>query len=395
MVELNDKQKLALYKKSQSSGYSIAVLEQIYLRGYNLWNESFTGNPEQFGFDRVNSFIAGGYATELDADLLEGGKGLWANIHAKRARIKAGSGEKMRKPGSKGAPTREQIKSAQNEEYELDESESALAKKAAASGVSLGTLKKVYSRGVAAWRTGHRPGTTPQQWGMARVNSYITKGKGTYHGADKDLREEKLPEVPKDKETGLPKKYTTGQKGTDKARAAHFAKGREKHWDDPSAYGKAPGDATAKTRESKHTKKYRQMYGDEYTGAEKVSKNKNNPSSRFDGTTSLTNVYKGDTPGQMKKSTLQTIKKVIAEATYKGKTVPLNKPMKGDVKKSKVYVDPDGDGKAQKVNFGSKTRSIKKHIKSNKDSYCARSGGQGNLTNTTSANYWSRKAWDC
>ena len=32
-------------------------------------------------------------------------QGLWANIHAKRKRIKAGSGEKMRKPGSKGAPT--------------------------------------------------------------------------------------------------------------------------------------------------------------------------------------------------------------------------------------------------------------------------------------------------
>ena len=31
--------------------------------------------------------------------------GLYANIHAKRARIKAGSGETMRKPGSKGAPT--------------------------------------------------------------------------------------------------------------------------------------------------------------------------------------------------------------------------------------------------------------------------------------------------
>jgi hypothetical protein len=31
--------------------------------------------------------------------------GLYANIHAKRARIKAGSGERMRKPGSKGAPT--------------------------------------------------------------------------------------------------------------------------------------------------------------------------------------------------------------------------------------------------------------------------------------------------
>lgn len=32
-------------------------------------------------------------------------KGLYANVHAKRKRIKEGSGEKMRKPGSKGAPT--------------------------------------------------------------------------------------------------------------------------------------------------------------------------------------------------------------------------------------------------------------------------------------------------
>ena len=39
-------------------------------------------------------------------------KGLWANIHAKRKRIKAGSGEKMRKPGSKGAPTRKQMAAA-------------------------------------------------------------------------------------------------------------------------------------------------------------------------------------------------------------------------------------------------------------------------------------------
>ena len=62
-----------------------------------------------------------------------------------------------------------------------------LKKKAAKSGISYGTLKKVYNRGMAAWRTGHRPGTTPQQWGMARVNSYIGKGKGTYYGADSDL----------------------------------------------------------------------------------------------------------------------------------------------------------------------------------------------------------------
>ena len=39
-------------------------------------------------------------------------QGLYANIHAKQARIKAGSGEKMRKPGSKGAPTASDFKEA-------------------------------------------------------------------------------------------------------------------------------------------------------------------------------------------------------------------------------------------------------------------------------------------
>ena len=38
--------------------------------------------------------------------------GLYANIHAKRKRIKAGSGEKMRKAGAKGAPTAKQFRRA-------------------------------------------------------------------------------------------------------------------------------------------------------------------------------------------------------------------------------------------------------------------------------------------
>ena len=142
-----------------------------------------------------------------------------------------------------------------------------LAAKASKSGISIGTLRKVYRRGVAAWNSGHRPGTTPQQWGMARVNSYITKGKGTYGGADKDLHEgdtSKLPRVEKDKESGLPKKYVAGlSKETAKARAAHWNKMNKKSDSDPSAYEPAPGDATAKTKESKHTKKYRAMFGEE------------------------------------------------------------------------------------------------------------------------------------
>ncbi len=68
----------------------------------------------------------------------------------------------------------------------LSENE-GVKKKAAKSGMPYGVLMKVYNRGMAAWRTGHRPGTTPQQWGMARVNSFVTKSKGTWGGADKDL----------------------------------------------------------------------------------------------------------------------------------------------------------------------------------------------------------------
>ena len=39
--------------------------------------------------------------------------GLWANIHAKRKRIEAGSGEQMRKPNSEGAPTKQNFKNSQ------------------------------------------------------------------------------------------------------------------------------------------------------------------------------------------------------------------------------------------------------------------------------------------
>jgi hypothetical protein len=73
------------------------------------------------------------------------------------------------------------------EEEELQEKQiPGLVKKADASGISYAILKKVYDRGMAAWKGGHRPGTTPQQWAFARVNSFITGGK-TRTTADADL----------------------------------------------------------------------------------------------------------------------------------------------------------------------------------------------------------------
>jgi hypothetical protein len=62
----------------------------------------------------------------------------------------------------------------------------AIQKKSDASGIAYSILKKVFDRGVAAWKVGHKPGTTPAQWGLARVNSFITKGK-TWQKYDSDL----------------------------------------------------------------------------------------------------------------------------------------------------------------------------------------------------------------
>lgn len=82
----------------------------------------------------------------------------------------------------------------------------------------------------------------------------------------------------------------------------------------------------------------------------------------------------------------------LDEATYQGREVPLNKPMAGDVKKSKVYVDPDGDGKAKKVEFGDPNMSIKKHIPARRKSFRARHNCD-NPGPKDKARYWSCKAW--
>ena len=58
--------------------------------------------------------------------------------------------------------------------------------RAKATGVPEDLLQKSYDRGMAAWRTGHRPGATQQQWGYARVSSLLMLGKTAYT-TDADL----------------------------------------------------------------------------------------------------------------------------------------------------------------------------------------------------------------
>ena len=90
-------------------------------------------------------------------------------------------------PGDADAETKPSKHTKKYKQMFGEDAKTGLAKKAEKSGMPIGILRQVYNRGVAAWKTGHRPGTTPQQWGYARVNSFITKSSGTWGKADKDL----------------------------------------------------------------------------------------------------------------------------------------------------------------------------------------------------------------
>ena len=81
----------------------------------------------------------------------------------------------------------ERVPMLKKEDMDLDETIKAVQNKAKKTGMPYSILKQVYNRGMAAWKGGHRPGATQQQWALARVNSFVTKSSGTWGGADKDL----------------------------------------------------------------------------------------------------------------------------------------------------------------------------------------------------------------
>jgi hypothetical protein len=89
---------------------------------------------------------------------------------------------------------------------------------------------------------------------------------------------------------------------------------------------------------------------------------------------------------------IESSENMILEAKYQGRTVQLNKPMKGDVKKSKVYVKDPQTGNVKKVNFGDKNMKIKKSNPKRRKSFRARHNCE-NPGPKTKARYWSCKAW--
>jgi hypothetical protein len=93
----------------------------------------------------------------------------------------------------KGVKTR---KSSYSKQWEaLFPKAKSLKARSEATGVQLKYIKECYNRGLAAWRTGHRPGATQQQWGYARVASFLVCGK-THYSTDADLVKKAIEESP-------------------------------------------------------------------------------------------------------------------------------------------------------------------------------------------------------
>ena len=121
--ELFEKGDLVAIKESEEVG-SVVMLGSNYLiiemtggKKLRKWLDAVEKVEDTTDFEISNEDVEfkKGFAA-----FLEGKPGLWDNIHKKRERIKNGSKEKMRKPGSKGAPTSKDFKDAQDEDIDKD-----------------------------------------------------------------------------------------------------------------------------------------------------------------------------------------------------------------------------------------------------------------------------------
>jgi len=92
--------------------------------------------------------------------------------------------EKVRKEVYRQLDRKDLLK--EEEIFEREGWQTALKNKEEETGIPYRFLKKVYDKGLAAWKTGHRPGVAQHQWAMGRVNSWIT-GKGKARQVDQAI----------------------------------------------------------------------------------------------------------------------------------------------------------------------------------------------------------------
>jgi hypothetical protein len=245
-----------------------------------------------------------------------------------------------------------------------------LKKKSEKSGIAYSILKAVYDRGMAAWQGGHRPGTTPQQWAFARVNSFITKGPGTWGKADKDL----ASKVNKNEE--FSKFAEALEWGTDAMRQKYAA-------DTPGQ----PTDVQIATHQT------------EDACCDDCIEEGSDGSTCWDGYKQVgTKMKNGKSVPNCVPANEEVLEEVdweqvVNEAEYQGKSVKLNDPFRtpDGPKKFGVYtMGPNGN--VVVVRFGDPNMEIKRDDPERRASFRARHGCD-NPGPKWKANYWSCHQW--
>lgn len=343
----------------------------------------------------------------------------------------------------------QQVRSALKEEFSFDLTENAkaaLQKKADKTGIPYGILKKVYDRGMAAWRTGHRPGASQQQWAFARVNSFATKGKGTWGKADKDLadkvrasKKESLGEAvsdemdPRDhvvskdgkfqvvnKDGEVVKTFDNRKDANEFAISNHDNLMESKMSDDIdrlksktiqkkryNSAAKILKDIIKRKKAEAKKKGVPVRHGNEYYAGVVAKQYDVNPrvlrtmaeqmiveeggAGEF-GSTKLRKKYQKETPCQECTDMYDDL--VIEAAEYQGRKVDLNNPFRlptGSKKKFGVYVKND-KGNVIKVTFGDPNMEIKRDDPERRKNFRARHNCD-DKKDKTKAGYWSCYQW--
>ena len=300
-VALSAKQTVSLYKKSKHSGISFDILEEVYRRGFV---ENYN---DQKAFDRVNSFIAGGAAAELDQDLME--TEVWdkpnpVKKHKTLSTSKKAAAKARAKAAGRPYPNMiDNMWAARNEEKMQ---EGALNERGADS--------KGYYRSTESGA-----GLTAKGAKHFGIKTAVTTPPSKLKAGSKAANRRKSFCA---RMSGM-KGPMKDEKGRPTRKAMSLRRWNCHEEEIRNQVSKESIDRPDHTEFTRQSIKKKKAF-EEYTGAEKVSKNKNDASSRFDGTTSLVNVYKDETPGEKR---AKVIKAVVRECLEETKVPGFNGPV--------------------------------------------------------------------
>ena len=167
----NKIKKKSLVKEESEDGYRLRILADV---GGDQATDWLADNP--INFDKLKFALRNKAFTKYDL----------------RDVIQGKASKSIEKKVMKEISESLIIEKAEGDRSPLDNAdiEKALKKKSDETGVPIGLIRIIMRRGMAAWKTGHRPGAGQEQWGYARVNSFLTKGDGTWGDADSDVAKE-------------------------------------------------------------------------------------------------------------------------------------------------------------------------------------------------------------